>query len=218
MRILLLGATGRTGKLVMQQALQRGHIVHALVRDKNKVKLNHADLTLFEGQPADKAVLENGMKGCEAILSALNISRTSDFPWAKLRSPKDFLSSVMKHIIELAPQQSISRIIFTSAWGAAETRKDIPGWFRWFIEHSNIKYPYDDHARQEELIKQTSLQWTSVRPVGLTNSNNTKELIVTINNNPKPWLTISRRHVASFMLDVLEKNLYVGEMVVVSEK
>ena len=110
------------------------------------------------------------------------------------------------------------RIIFTSAWGAAETRKDIPGWFRWFIEHSNIKYPYDDHARQEELIKQTSLQWTSVRPVGLTNSNNTKEIIVTINNHPKPRLTISRRHVAAFMLDVLEKNLYVGEMMVVSEK
>ncbi|MEI9911535.1 MAG: NAD(P)H-binding protein [Bacteroidota bacterium] len=94
MRILILGATGRTGKLVAEQALQRGHTVHALVRDKNKVKLNHADLTLFEGQPADRAALANAMKGCEAILSALNISRTSDFPWAKLRSPKDFLSSV----------------------------------------------------------------------------------------------------------------------------
>ena len=90
MRIFLLGATGRTGKLVMQQALQRDHIVHALVRDKSKVKLSHANLILFEGQPADKAALENAMKGCEAILSALNISRDQRFSLGEAAVTKRF--------------------------------------------------------------------------------------------------------------------------------
>jgi nucleoside-diphosphate-sugar epimerase len=218
MRILLLGSTGRTGGHLLEQALQCGHTVHALVRDKSKMKLAHANLILFEGSPSDKGMLENAMKGCEAIISALNISRTSDFPWAKLRSPEDFLSAVMKNIIDLSPKHSIHRILFTSAWGVAETRKDIPGWFRWFIEQSNIRYPYDDHARQEDLLKQTSLHWTAVRAVGLTNSNNNKEVMVSLNNEPKPKLLISRRHVAAFMLDALEKNLYVGQMPVVWEK
>jgi putative NADH-flavin reductase len=217
MKILLLGATGRTGRYLLQESLDRGHIVHVLVRDKSKLKITHTNLTVYEGTPLDKAVLNTAMTGCDAILSALNISRCNDWPWSNLRTPKDFLSSVMKVIIELAPQHGIQRIVFTSAWGVAETRTDIPGWFRWFIEHSNILYPYEDHARQEDLLKQTSLEWTAIRAVGLINSKRKKTIIVSFNNTPRPRLTIGRRSLAAFMLDVLEKKMYVREMPVVSE-
>jgi putative NADH-flavin reductase len=215
MKLLLLGATGRTGKQILEHALERGHIVHVLVRDKQKVKNNHPSLVLFEGKPDDKAALLNAMRGCEAVISALNISRTSDFPWSPLRSPKDLLSIVMKYISELATELHIRRIIFVSAWGVAETRKDIPGWFRWFIEHSNIRYPYLDHERQEEVLKKTSLEWTGVRAVGLTNSTKKKEVLVSFNKQPKPRLLISRYNLAGFVLDILEKNLYIQELPVV---
>lgn len=218
MKILLLGATGRTGNHILDIALQHGHIVHALVRDKKKLTLTHPNLILFEGDPLDKNILSTAMQGCEAIISALNISRTSDFPWAKLRTAKDFLSSVAQHIIELAPRQNIQRYIFISAWGVAETKKDIPGWFRWFIEHSNIRYPYIDHERQEELVKKSSLQFTAIRPAGLTNFKKQKEIIVSLNNSPKPKLLISRLGLAGFVLDVLEKALYEREMPVVSQQ
>lgn len=218
MKILLLGATGRVGRHLLQQSLERGYIVHAMVRDVSKVKTAHENLIVFEGSPSVKGLLNHAMAGCEAILSALNISRYNDWPWAKLRTPKDFLSSVMKDIIALAPQHHIQRIIFTSAWGVAETKKEIPGWFRWFIEHSNIRYPYEDHARQEELLKQTSLHWTAVRAAGLVNTKKKKTIIVSFDNTPPPRLTIGRRSLASFMLDALEKNMYVREMPVVSEK
>ncbi len=218
MTILLLGATGRTGRHLLQESLDRGHIVHALVRDKGKVKIVSENLKLFEGSPLDRVAMNKAMTGCESILSALNISRYNDWPWSKLRTPKDFLSSVMTIIIELAPQHTIKRIVFTSAWGVAETRKDIPGWFRWFIENSNLLYPYEDHARQEELLKQTSLEWTGVRAVGLINSKRKKTIIVSFKKEPKPRLTIGRISVAAFMLDVLEQNLYVRQLPVVSEK
>ena len=218
MIILLLGATGRTGRHLLQESLDRGYIVHALVRDKSKMKIAHENLLLFEGSPLDKVVLNDAMNGCDAVLSALNISRSNDFPWSKLRTPKDFLSSVMKLIIELAPQHHIKRIIFTSAWGAAETRKDIPGWFRWFIENSNIKYPYEDHARQEELLKQTYLEWTGLRAVGLINSKRKKTIVVSFNKEPKQRLIIGRLSLAAFMLDVLEQNLYVRQLPVISER
>jgi putative NADH-flavin reductase len=216
MRILILGSTGRTGKHLLQQALHRGHIVTILIRDKKKVPLIHPNLTVFEGTPVDKAALENAMKGCDAILSALNISRVNDWPWAKLRSPVDLLSTIMKSIIELAPKNNIQRIIFTSAWGVADTKKDIPGWFRWFIDHSNIRYPYLDHERQEAMLQSTSLLWTSVRAAGLINSKKQQEIIVSFSNDPKPRLTISRRSVATFMLNVLEEQLYVGKKPVIS--
>ena len=62
MRILLLGATGRTGKLLLEQTLNHGHIVHALVRDKQKVLFDKYNLLLFEGSPVDKEALDKANK------------------------------------------------------------------------------------------------------------------------------------------------------------
>ena len=216
MKFLLLGATGRTGKHILDLALHRGHVVQALVRKKSKLNISHPSLVLTEGDPLDKASLIYSMKSCEAIVSALNISRVTDWPWSKLRTPKNLLSSVTKNIIELAPQHGISRCVFISAWGVAETRSDIPGWFRWFIDHSNIRYPYLDHERSEELLQQSSLNYTAVRPAGLINSKKEREIIVSLNHAPKPKLIISRRNLARFVLEVLEKDLYLRQMPAVS--
>ena len=218
MKILLLGSTGRTGKHVLEQAIERGHLVHIIVRDRNKVHLSHPNIQVTEGNPSDETILEKAMRGCEIIISTLNISRTSDWPWARLRTPKQFLSTVMEKIIRLAPQHGIRRVIFSSAWGVAETRNDIPGWFRWFIENSNIRYPYEDHAVQEKLVEQTDLDWTAVRAAGLTNFKRNKEIQVSFENRPKPNLTISRRNLAMFILDIMEKGAYIKQRPVVSEK
>jgi uncharacterized protein YbjT (DUF2867 family) len=214
MRVLILGATGRTGKLLLQEALSRGYTVNALVRDKSKVPA-HSALTLFEGLPTDKAALNGAMAGCKAILSALNISRNSDFPWAKLRTPANFLSETAKIIIGLAPQHGISRVILTSAWGTNDTLKDIPWWFKWVIDNSNVGVAYRDHERQEDLFAASTLNYTIVRPVGLTNSSKIKTVVVSIDNNPKPGLTISRRDVAKFMVDALQGNLFLCQMPVI---
>ena len=218
MRILLLGATGRTGKYLLEQALAHGHIVHALVRDKQKIPVQKYNLLLFQGSPADNAALDNAMQGCEAILSALNISRKYEFPWAGLRTPKDFLSTTMKNIIELSAKNNIRRVVFTSAWGVSETKKDLPRWFRWLINNSSLHYQYHDHERQEEHARKSNLDWTAVRPVFLTNSHQRKEIAVNLDDKPQPHLYIGRRSLAMFMLQVLEKNLYLCQAPVVSEK
>jgi putative NADH-flavin reductase len=212
MNILILGGSGRTGKLLVQQALERGHFVNAIIRNKNVFPSEVSRLERFEGTPLNKYLLRTAMQGCDAVLSTLNISRTSDFPWAKLRSPSNFLSETIKAVIEVCNETGIKRIIVLSAWGTHETQKDIPGWFRWLIHHSNIGVAYKDHERQEELLKASDLDYTVIRPVGLTNGKTNKEIIVSINNKPKPKLTISRNNTARFMLDILEKGSYIRQM------
>ena len=207
MRILILGATGRTGRVLLREALKRGHRVTILISHKGTLKIKPELVEIYEGTPLNKFTLANAMQGCDAVLSTLNISRVSDSPWSKLRTSKDFLSSSMKHIIQAAGENNIKRIIITTAWGLAETRKDIPFWFRWLIDNSNVRYQYQDHEKQEALIKVSNLDWTIIRPVGLTDSEKKREIKVTFHNQPKPSTTISRRNVALFMLDVLEKNV-----------
>lgn len=216
MRILILGATGRTGKLVLKTALDEGYEVNCLARNSSRIPTAD-NLQLFEGNPSQLEDLEKAMKGCEYVINVLNISRTSDFPWAKLRTPPTFLSDVMKKLIPLAEKQQVKALIVCSAWGVAETKNDIPFWFRWMIDYSNIGIAYRDHERQEELLAKSSLNWTIVRPVGLTNFSKEEKIRLSLNNSPKPSLMISRQSLAKFLLQCIQEEKLRGKMPVISK-
>ncbi len=218
MKILILGATGRTGKLVLEQALKEGYRVNCLVRNPEKIKLQSESLTVFKGDTTHAEDLEKAIKDCEAVISTLNISRGSDFPWAPLRTPSDFLSNTMTQLVDVAQRHPTKRIIVCSAWGVAETKSDLPKWFKWFIDHSNIGIAYEDHERQEAILTNSDLDWTIIRPTGLTNSRKPKAVIESLNNQPKPKLTISRLSVAIYMLGALSKPQLIRKKVVVSNE
>jgi len=216
MKILLLGGTGRTGKWVLSAALENGHEVHCLSRNTARFEQREG-LTIFEGDVQSAKDLERAMQGCEAIISCLNVSRTSDFPWAPLRSPADLMSSVMEKMIPLAGKMNIKRLVMCSAWGVHETRAHIPWWFRLTIDMSKIGVAYKDHERQEELIAASNLDWTLVRPVGLTPFTSEESVRESFDNQPKPSILIARKTLGRFMVECLEREDLVGKRVVVSK-
>ncbi|MCI4668208.1 MAG: NAD(P)H-binding protein [Bacteroidia bacterium] len=201
-KILILGSTGRTGKLILKEAHEKGFQINCLIRDLSKVR-KLAGVTYFEGTPSDIAVLEESIQGCDVVISALNISRKTDFPWSPLRTPKDFLSIVMGNILELSQKYELKKVIICSAWGVGESQKNIPWWFRLTINSSNILPAYEDHERQEKLLMGSSINWVIVRPAGLINTEGGKTIKVSYNNSPKPSLTISRADLASFMVNAI---------------
>jgi uncharacterized protein YbjT (DUF2867 family) len=217
MRVLLLGATGRTGKHVLTHLLKAGHLVNAIVRDKTKLN-NNEQLHVFESDDINRTILKQAMQDCEAIISVLNVSRTSDFPWAKLRTPKTFLSDAMANIIAVADEAGIKKIVVCSAWGVHETKEDIPIWFRWLIDYSNIGVAYLDHERQELLLQHSTLDFTIVRPVGLTNSTKEKQVQVSQNNSPKPKMMVSRKNTGAFFVQLLNNTSYSRHAIVISDK
>ncbi len=216
MRISLLGATGRTGKWVLQSALEKGYDVNCLARNSSRIS-STPSLRIFEGNPTNSTDLEVAIKDCNAIISVLNISRKSDFPWSGLITPERFLSDSMETIIPICESNGIKRIIVCTAWGVAESEDEIPGWFKWFIKNSNIGVAYQDHERQEKLLEDSNLDWTIIRPVGLSNSQSEEKIRETSENQPKPSLFISRKSVGSFMVDCLERNDLIHKKVVVSK-
>lgn len=209
LKLLILGGTGRLGKELLVEAIKRGHVVHALVRDPDRLPFHSDQLVPFEGDPRNLEELSRSIKSCQAVISALNISRTSDFPWSRLRTPKDFLSQTIENLVFLSEENLIERVVICSAWGVGDSLKEIPFWFRWLIRNSNIGPAYKAHEAQEEHLRASKLKWTAVRPVGLTQATQTKVVLVSSNGHPKPNLTISRRNVARFMLDILEQERFV---------
>src|ERR1700748_2648593 len=121
MQILILGATGRTGRILMNEALNRGHKVNVLVGHKGSLSTNRDLVNVYEGTPLNIFTLAESMAGCGAVVSTLHISRVSDNPWSKLRTSKDFLSASMQKILEASKKEHVKRIIITTAWGVAET-------------------------------------------------------------------------------------------------
>lgn len=208
MRLLILGSTGRTGRLIVKEALRRGYRINVLLRDKKTTPFYNNSIRVFEGLPTNQSDLEMAMQGCKVIISALNISRISDFPWARLRTPENFLSETMKNVIANAIALKINRVITISAWGVHETKKDLPFWFKWLIDHSNMAVAYQEHEAQEELLKNSGLNWTSLRPVILTNSKKQRTVKVSDKGEPITGLFISRYGVAQFALKILHHNRY----------
>jgi uncharacterized protein YbjT (DUF2867 family) len=211
MRILILGATGRTGKILLNQALERGYKVNILVRDVRKLTLGNPNLLVFETKLFKEAEIAEAMQGCNAVISTLNISRINDFPWSPLRTPIDFLSRTLGKVVKVCRNQGVKRLVFTSAWGVGNSRQHVPAWFRWFVDNSNIGPAYADHAIQEEIATNSGLDWTAVRPVGLINSNTLKPAKVSFNNQPKPGLILSRKSLTSFILRIVESGEFIGE-------
>ena len=121
MKILLLGATGRTGKQIIEEALERGHSFSAIARDP--AKLEAYDISITKGTPYDYKTVEKAISGCDAVINTLNVSRKSDNPWAALRAPGDMISQSAIHAIDAMEKTGIKRFVALSTIGAGRSWK-----------------------------------------------------------------------------------------------
>ncbi len=208
MNILILGATGRTGMIFARIATENNHQVTAIVRDKNRGKL--PKVNYIDGSPTDGQLLEDSLKGIDAVVVSLNINRTSDNPFAKVISPLTLISDSVKVLIHAMEKNNVKRIITISASGVGDSWKNMPLIARLLIRNSNIMRAYEDHDRQEQLVRKSGLDWTIARPVMLSN----KEADSYKATLGKPsGGNISRTGVAKFALDSLESGKHIMEVV-----
>lgn len=213
MKLLLLGASGQTGKILTELALAKGHKVNALVRTPDSMGAGHENLTVFQGSPLAAQDVSAAMQGCDAVVSTLNVSMASHFPWAKVTSPRDLMSASMANVTSVMAEQGVSRLVVMSSNGASESWSGLPGFFRVLVSISNLQAIFTDHTRQEAVLKGTDLDWTALRPVGLNDKKDKPldQVIVSVNGDPKPGMFIGRRTVAEYILKTLQDNLHIRE-------
>ena len=214
MKLLVLGATGRTGNLIMQKALADGHHVVAIVREPDKLEGTNAEI--IKGTPYDREALEKAMPGCDAVICALNVSRTSDSPWSKLRAPKDLISKSINHAIAAMEQHGVSRLISLSVLGIGDTKRKMPFLFSLFISMTYVKYAFIDHERQEQLMQQSNVDWTAIRLPLLTDKEGEREVLINKQDDVKLKSSINRESVARFVLSILDDPEYFKKIAAIS--
>ena len=214
MKILLLGATGRTGKLVIEEALKRGHKISAIARNPEKLKDYQIDIT--QGTPYDFETVEKAFSGCEAVINTLNVSRKSDNPWAGLASPKDLISKSATNAVSAMKKAGIKRYVALSTIGAGNSWKTAPAILKFIVSASNLKYAFWDHGKQEEVLVHSSVDYTICRAPMLTNKINTKGAVAVKEGEKPPEMNLSRNSAAEFFIKIIENKEHIKEIISLS--
>jgi putative NADH-flavin reductase len=203
MKIVVFGASGKTGTLITEQALAKGHHVTAYIRRDGSLLQQHPNLKVITGSLNDTSKLKEVVSGADACVSALGGNSLIK------HSPE--ITAGIQTIVSLMEQEGVKRLVYLSSMGAGESRKIMRPLIRFFIADIMLRVPLADHTTNEKQIAKSKLQWTLVRPAGLTNGPKTGRLkhgtrIAVLKGNPQ----ISRANVASFIIDQLSDTSYIN--------
>ena len=216
MRILLLGATGRTGKYIIEEAVRRKHAVTAIARDPGK--LEGYGIDIVQGTPYDYEVVEKAMDGCEAVINVLNVSRRSDNPWARLAAPKDMISRSALNAMKAMEKKGVKRFVALSTIGAGRSWNNSPAILKLVVSISKLRFAFRDHGRQEELLEGSDLEYTICRAPMLNSKHNGTGAVATPEGERPANTVLSRNSVAEFFIRVLENGEHVRETFSISNR
>jgi len=196
-KLLVIGATGRTGHEIVQQALARGHQVTAFVRSPDSITLTNERLTVVKGDAMDESQLAKVMQGHNAVLSALG-PREVFKPGSILHDSALATTRAMK-------RSGVKRLVVLSA---AAHFPGLANRIASFVLQNHMR----DSLAMEEIVQASGLDWTIARPPRLTEGD-----YVTYRCReeaaPPMGLTIARKAVAAFVLDAIERKEHFERIV-----
>jgi len=203
MKVLIIGATGGTGKQLVEQALDRNYNVTAFVRKPSKLKISHDRLKILQGNVLDLDSLNKAVAGQDVVLCALGHKR-----WLH---PTKILSEGTRNIITAMEKNNLKRFICETSLGIGNSFGKMGLYYTFFVIPFILQFYFWDKYRQEKIIQSSNLDWTIVRPGVLTNgSAKGKYKHGSKIGNWFYTVKISRADVASFMLDQIEEKTYLN--------
>lgn len=203
MHIALFGATGGTGRQVLEQALAQSHAVSALVRDPSKLA-EQPGLTLVVGDVLNQAATTRSIQGADAVICILGSHGSGE--------PIEALGT--RAILEAMRDTGVRRLIAVTSLGVGDSREQISWAFR-VIMDLTLKPIMMAKEEQERLIKASGLDWTIVRPGGLTDGPRTGAYRFGRDRSIKGG-RISRADVADFVLRQLTDPTFIHQTPAVS--
>ena len=197
MKLFVIGASGRTGREIVQQALARGHHITAFVRSPESITSKNEPLTVIKGNAMDESQLFDAMQNHDAVLSTLG-PREVFKPSSMLRDSALATTLAMN-------RSDVKRLVVLSA---AAHFPGILNRIASFIMRNHMR----DSLAMEEIVQASGLDWTIARPPRLT-----QEEYTTYRSRegaaPKMGFTLARKAVAAFMLDAIEQEKHFHKIV-----
>ena len=192
MNLLVIGATGGVGQQVVRQALAKGHQVTALSRSALSLPLQHPGLRKVAGSFHDADLLQTVIPGHDAVII------TASLGIFELKKQPDFYTRGTGLVIRAMQQHGVPRVVILSNLAAGDGHALLNPLERLFT-FLFIREATADHTRQEQLARDSGLQWTVARPTRLTNGP-ARGRYQAVSGQKVP-ASISRADVADFLLE-----------------
>ena len=203
MRILIIGASKGIGLETTCQALAAGYDVRALARSATSINLSDAKLEKMPGDALNRQNVQAALAGINVVIVTLGIGLGDLF------KPVNLFSQATRVLITAMTDKNVNRLICITGFGAGDSQASIAP-----LQRLPFKImfgrAYDDKSRQEELIKQSGLDWTIARPGVLLNGARTGRYKVL--RDPSEWRNgiIARANVADFLVKQIEDRGFIG--------
>lgn len=201
-RVLVLGANGPTGRRTVQQALDRGLAVVALTRHPEAFPIRHERLEVVGGDATDPATMDAAVAKSDAVISTIGVAYT----W----SPVDVYSGAARHAIASMRRHGLRRIVVVTS-AAAPKKVEEGGPVRRVLgqafRSTFTRTLYDDMLRMEDMVSTSGLDWTIVRPPGLSDD---PAQGYEISDAPLDAMAMSRDDLAANLLDLLDADDWIG--------
>ena len=208
MKITIFGASGATGKNVVEQALAQGNEVTAFVRNPKKMEIKDDKLTVTQGDVTKAQEVENAVAAVDGVVVALGASPDMQADIVMEEATRNIIDAMRKH--------GVKRIIIQSSYPMSGSPEGVA-----FLKEMGmgdeqiamVQPVLDDKAKQEDAIRDSGLEYTIVRPLMLNDEPKTGKYRVGENLVIKVGDAISRADVADFMLKDLTENKFIGKTV-----
>jgi putative NADH-flavin reductase len=206
-KVLIIGATGGTGRILLDKALEQGHEVTALARKPSAVAPRDYRPRVLQGNALDPDAVEAAVAGQDAVLSALGTRTTK---------PTTLFSASTANLIGAMNKHGVRRLICLTGIGAGDSKGHGGFLYDRVLLPFVVRNQYADKDRQEEIVRRSGLGWVIVRPARLTNESATGEYQVFLSGDSYRATTISREDVAAFMLAQLTEDRCLHQTPVIS--
>jgi putative NADH-flavin reductase len=210
MKLTIFAATGGIGRQVLEQAVAAGHDVTAVVRNPKKLSGEAVRIVTADLAAADPTELRSAVEGADAVISGLG---------PRSRAEAGVAARGTRAIVRAMQATGVRRIVVVSAApigtvpspGRPRPPKDDPGdgfFMRHLFSHvakTAFRANYADLAVMEDILRDSGLDWTVVRPPRLTDKPSTGTYRTAYGHNVRGGWFIPRADVAHLMLRTLEQ-------------
>jgi putative NADH-flavin reductase len=205
MKLAVFGATGKTGLEIVKQALDQGHIVTAFVRDAARLTIEDEHLTFVTGDVFDPVSVAQAIQGQDAVICSLG---SNELGRTTIRSEGT------ANIIKAMKENHVKRLVVITAMGVGESWNTLSLINKLFFA-TLLRNTRQDHEKQEVLVKESDLDWTIIRPSGLTDDPLTESYAIgeNIQTNTSQ---IARADVAHAIIKELQDNTFVHKAVTIT--
>ncbi len=203
MKVIVFGATGKTGLDVCRQAVEQGHKVTAFTRSLSKLDGQSTDLEVAQGDVTNADSVAASVAGQDAVIIALGSNGLRD---------RTTLSVGTRNVVNGMTKHGVGRLVVLSATGVGESWKQTP-WLAKIMFRTLLRNIYADHAKQESVVIGSSLDWTIVRAAILKDGLATNDYIA---SNSRKVGHISRADLAQFLVQQVDDSAYSKQAISVT--